>query len=64
MRFILIFVGVALIERFHWLIYLFGAFLVYTGWRMAFGKEKEFNPKTHPVFTFGALTTATKFDIQ
>lgn len=50
MRFLLIFAGAALIERFHWIIYVFGAFLVYTGWQMAFGGEKEFDPKTHPIF--------------
>src|SRR5690606_6185733 len=41
MRFIFIFLGVALIERFDWIIYIFGAFLVYTGIRMAFEMEKE-----------------------
>jgi tellurite resistance protein TerC len=50
MRFILIFVGAVLIERFHWVIYLFGGFLVYTGWKMAFGEEKPFEPKAHPLF--------------
>jgi tellurite resistance protein TerC len=50
MRFILIFIGAALIERFHWIIYVFGGFLIYTAWHMAFGAEKEFNPATHPVF--------------
>jgi tellurite resistance protein TerC len=50
MRFILIFVGAALLQRFHWLIYVFGAFLIYTGWGMAFGGEKPFDPQTHPVF--------------
>src|SRR5688500_19500273 len=34
MRLTMIFVGAALIERFHWFIYIFGAFLVYTGIKM------------------------------
>jgi tellurite resistance protein TerC len=34
MRFIFIFAGVALISRFHWLIYAFGALLIYTGAKM------------------------------
>src|SRR6202000_1472182 len=31
MRFLFIFLGSALISQFHWILYLFGAFLVYTG---------------------------------
>lgn len=41
MRFILIFSGAALLQAFHWIIYLFGAFLIFTGVRMAFEGEKE-----------------------
>lgn len=41
MRAIFIFAGVALIERFHWLIYVFGGFLIYTGVRLFFDKEDE-----------------------
>src|SRR4026207_100637 len=33
-RIIFITVGVALVERFHWILYLFGIFLVYTGFKM------------------------------
>ncbi len=51
MRFILILVGAALIERFHWILYIFGAFLIYTGIKMAFQSEKEeFNPEKNPFF--------------
>lgn len=49
MRFIFIFLGVALIERFHWIIYIFGAFLVYTGIRMALEEEKEVHPEKNPI---------------
>ena len=45
MRGIFIFAGVALIRRFHWIIYVFGAFLVYTGLKLAFGKETEVDPE-------------------
>jgi tellurite resistance protein TerC len=51
MRFMFIFAGAALLERFHWMIYVFGAFLVYTAYGMAFGGKKEFDPKSHPVFS-------------
>jgi len=40
MRATLIFLGAALIERFHWIIYLFGGFLIYTGIKMAFHKDE------------------------
>lgn len=44
-RGIFIFVGVALFNTFHWIIYIFGAFLVFTGIKMAFGKEGEVHPE-------------------
>ncbi|MEI9948990.1 MAG: TerC family protein [Pseudomonadota bacterium] len=40
MRAIFIFAGAALLHRFHWLSYVFGAFLVYTGVRLALRKEE------------------------
>jgi len=45
MRGIFIVVGIGLLERFHWLIYLFGAILVYTGIKMAFGGEEKIEPE-------------------
>lgn len=44
MRAIFIFAGIALIEKFHWVIYLFGGFLVLTGFKMAFAQGREFQP--------------------
>jgi tellurite resistance protein TerC len=41
--------GVALIQRFHWIIYVFGAFLVLTGIKMAAQGEKELHPERNPV---------------
>jgi len=49
MRMIMIIIGVELIEQFHWLIYIFGGFLIFTGLRMGFGKEKELHPEQNPV---------------
>ena len=40
MRAVFIFAGAALLERFHWLTYAFGAFLVYTGIKLAIRKEE------------------------
>lgn len=44
MRMIMIFAGAELVERFHWIIYLFGAFLVYTGLNMFKDSEDNFEP--------------------
>ncbi|MEZ4660381.1 MAG: TerC family protein [Caldilineaceae bacterium] len=49
MRAILIAVGAALIKEFHWIIYIFGAFLVYTGIRMAQHEDEEIEPEKNPV---------------
>lgn len=46
MRAIFIVVGVSVIVRFHWILYLFGAFLIYTGIKMALpSKEAEVDPE-------------------
>ncbi|MEP0823623.1 MAG: TerC family protein [Ignavibacterium sp.] len=46
MRGALIFVGVTLIQQFHWILYVFGAFLVFTGVKMALQKETvEIHPE-------------------
>ncbi|HYP25883.1 MAG TPA: TerC family protein [Blastocatellia bacterium] len=49
MRAVMIFVGAALINRFHWIIYVFGAFLVYTGIKMFTQKETEIHPEENPM---------------
>ncbi len=41
MRAIFIFAGVALIQKFHWIIYFFGAFLIYSGLKLLFEKDDE-----------------------
>lgn len=49
MRAIFIFAGVALIEKFHWMIYLFGALLIFTGIKMVTQKDKKLEPEKNPV---------------
>jgi len=49
MRLTMIFVGAALINRFHWIIYIFGAFLVYTGIKMFRQEEIEIHPDQNPL---------------
>ncbi len=41
MRGIMIWLGLALVSRFHWILYVFGVFLVITAFRMFFVKDKE-----------------------
>lgn len=51
MRFLFIFTSSALIHRFDWILYVFGAFLVFTGGKMLFSKNKEdkMDVSHHPV---------------
>ena len=53
MRLTMIFVGAALINRFHWIIYIFGGFLVYTGIKMFRQEEIEVHPDQNPVVRAG-----------
>lgn len=52
MRAAMILIGAALISRFHWIIYIFGAFLVYTGIKMFTQKETDIQPEHNPVVRF------------
>lgn len=45
LRGVMIFAGAQLIERVHWVIYLFGALLLFTSWKMLVTKETDFNPE-------------------
>jgi tellurite resistance protein TerC len=58
MRFSFIFLGATLIAHFHWILYIFGVFLVYTGVRMYItrNQEEEIDPENHAVVKF-----ATKY---
>jgi tellurite resistance protein TerC len=52
MRAIFIFAGVSLIERFHWIIYVFGIFLIYTGIKIAREKGTKIEIAKNPVLKF------------
>ena len=53
LRVIFITVGIAMVQRFSWLLYIFGGFLVYTGIRMfLINSEKEFDPEKNVVYKF------------
>ncbi len=48
MRAAFILAGAQLLERFHWMIYVFGLFLIYTGIRMARRHDREVHPERNP----------------
>ncbi len=52
MRAVMIFAGAALIMELHWLIYIFGGFLIITGAKMLFASDKEPDPANHPILKF------------
>src|SRR5690554_889080 len=51
LRAVFILVGISLIQHFHFMIYILGAFLVITGLKMAFSKDSEINPEKNPVIS-------------
>lgn len=52
-RILFITLGIELINRFHWIMYIFGVFLVYTGFKLFFQKEEEeYNPANSSIYRF------------
>jgi tellurite resistance protein TerC len=51
-RGIFIFAGTALINTFEWVIYVFGAFLIFTAYRIARGATENIHPENNPVLSF------------
>jgi tellurite resistance protein TerC len=49
LRGLFIAIGAGLLERYGWMVYVFGAFLIYTGIRMAFHRDAEIHPDRNPV---------------
>jgi tellurite resistance protein TerC len=66
MRGIMIGAGAALIARFEWITYVFGAFLVITGVRMGVSGEKEIDPSSNPVLKLvrRVMPVVTDYDGQ
>jgi tellurite resistance protein TerC len=65
-RGLFIWAGTALISAFEWVIPVFGAFLIYTAYRIAKGATENVHPERNPVLTFARrrFPTTTKFDGQ
>lgn len=56
LRMMMIFAGAELVEKFHWILYFFGAFLVYTGIKMFGDDDDAFDPENSAI-----VRTTTKF---
>src|SRR5215472_965932 len=52
MRGIFIVAGVALVQRFHWILYVFGVFLIWTGFQLMRGGDEEQDPSKNIVLKF------------
>lgn len=59
-------IGVALIENFEWIIYVFGAFLLITAYRVAKGATEEIHPEDNAILKFAQkrFRSTTRFDGQ
>ena len=66
LRAIFIFAGVALIERFSWIIFVFGAFLLFTAVRLLRHQEAEVHPERNPVLKLvqRVVPSTTEYDGQ
>ncbi len=62
MRMIMIFAGVAMVEKFHWIIYIFGLVLIYTASKMYFQKDEGIEPEKNPILKF--LSKFIPFDLK
>jgi len=66
MRAVMILSGAELIERFHWILYVFGAFLLFTGIKMLFAGDEEVEPEKNIVIRLArkVYPVATEYDGQ
>lgn len=66
LRAVFIFAGVALIERFDWILYVFGAFLIFTAIRIARHSDREIHPEDNPVLKLfrRVIPSTTEYDGQ
>ena len=61
LRGIFIFLGLSIVTRFGFIFYIFGAILIYSGFRMTFVKEKEFQPEENIVLKIAKKFIRTKY---
>jgi tellurite resistance protein TerC len=66
LRFVFIFAGVELLDRFEWMLYVFGAFLLFTAWRILKQGDDEVHPDDNPVLKVvrRVVPSTTRYDGQ
>jgi len=66
LRFVFIFAGVALLESFEWMLFVFGGLLVYTAFRMVRHRDEEVHPEHNPVLRLvrKVIPSTTRYDGQ
>ncbi len=64
LRAVFILAGIALVERFEWLIYVFGIFLVYIAFKMLAEKDEEYDPESNPVVVFFSKIMPMKMEYK
>jgi tellurite resistance protein TerC len=64
MRGVFIFAGEALLHRFHWMMYVFGGFLIYTGVKLLFKGEEDNDPEDNPALKLARRYVRTTKDYQ
>lgn len=66
MRGVMIWVGAGLVKQFSWILYVFGAFLLFTGLKMLFAKDEGVDPEKNPVVRLARkfLPVTDQFDGQ
>jgi len=64
MRGVMIAAGAALIERFSWVLYVLGAFLVYAGIHMLFAKKEKIHPEKSAIYNFASKHLRVTRDYQ
>lgn len=66
MRGVMIFAGTSLVQRFHWTLYVLGAFLIFTGIKMIFGGDEGVHPEKNPVIRLAQrfFPVSNQFDGQ
>src|SRR3712207_3320124 len=64
LRGVFVLAGAELLERYDWMIYVFGAFLIYTGVRMAFHRDAEVHPERNPILRLTRRVVPTTSDFE
>ncbi len=66
MRGVMIWIGAELVKQFSWILYVFGAFLLFTGLKMLFAKDESVDPERNPIVRLARkfLPLTDKFDGQ